>query len=539
MKPKFCTYRQVTSERDVTSTNFTNGEINMPFRLDSRTCWNPSKSFLKMRVKLFSGKDSLAALDLQASVAPNQYLGHSLFKQMYFQINGTNVSQIDDYCAQIGSLKSRMMYSDQQRKTLLSSTNFADADFNVRKNAVSRDGKDIGKDSYEFYRRNVIGLTDSGGTAITIASTFSLAVDTGILTIAVAVPDIRQIFQVGDIIEIDVGDLGTDIARHVVKSISTGASATTIRLDNVKTLAPGAATTLVNPVYLTRRKASRKLEDFEILFKPPMGIFDVDAFLPGADYVLKMQPHGSTLIKQYAVESLRNSQPRTVADASSATGNTDTYEFEVVSMELYICQGEIANPSESQDVGFSFQEIRAQMQNVTSNSLLNKTFTVNDNTKSLTLAFQSENAQSNDTRRSISKFAIANDEHLNLTRFYIQYNGVQLPNPIPDLDYSSGASLAPGVVDYTAQRYYESLLYSGQNYLDSVESLQDWQLSPYYHFKWPRSEGKEYTERVYVSCQFSTLTGRPNMILFDHFDRAFKLHIRNGRVQKVEVDTIN
>ena len=46
-------YQEVQPERDITGDNFANGQINFNFTLDNAAYWNPYRSFLKIRCKIY------------------------------------------------------------------------------------------------------------------------------------------------------------------------------------------------------------------------------------------------------------------------------------------------------------------------------------------------------------------------------------------------------------------------------------------------------------------------------------------------------
>lgn len=274
-----------------------------------------------------------------------------------------------------------------------------------------------------------------------------------------------------------------------------------------------------------RKKPSRRVDEFELIWKPPMGIWDLDEWICGKQK-LEITPHSSSVFQQYAIESLVN---------KTSAGNNPDFKFEIVDMLLYVYMGH-TNKSYSGSKQYMFSACRAQSQALTTNSLTDKTFIVNPNTHSLTVFYQDERASdSSETIYSRSKFKIEADRELNLTRYYIKYHGHFLPNPSADPSYVSGDAK-----DHTTQNYYEMLMYSGSGLLKSdIEDLNRWQeRGPFYHYKWPKSV-KESTERVYVSSQFSASFGvgrNPNVFLVDHFYRGFTLNIQNGIVKDVKPD---
>jgi hypothetical protein len=133
-------YQQYTPSRDVTGANCPNGSIHIPFQTSGLTWWNPSKSYLRFRVKLTkNGTDRLTVGD---NIGPNMNLCANLFQSMEFRVGGSNmVSQISSFVPQIDALQTRMSKSKAWLDSIGASTNFTQADLNSRVNEVSSNGR--------------------------------------------------------------------------------------------------------------------------------------------------------------------------------------------------------------------------------------------------------------------------------------------------------------------------------------------------------------------------------------------------------------
>jgi hypothetical protein len=313
-------------------------------------------------------------------------------------------------------------------------------------------------------------------------------------------------FVAGDVIEIEdvkyqVGDVPGDLALSILEL----------------PLATVAATANWSRI---RTKETRRATNIELIWKPPMGIFDVDDYICGK-WKIELTPVVASSLENYVVETVNNIQPGDTAI---------TYKFKVVDLMFYAYTGyDYGKKASNKSMPLSFIDCRAQSQNLTTTSLTDKTFVVNPSCEALTLFYQSENASSGDTSVSRSKLKIENDEELNLTRFYIKYGGYIRPSPIPDPSLT-------GTTDYISQNFYEQLMYSGQKLLNSdIEPLETWKKrGMFFHYRFPKR--KEKTERAYVSSQFSALTGRPQVFIVDHFRRNHKINIVDGYVKGVTVD---
>jgi hypothetical protein len=191
-------------------------------------------------------------------------------------------------------------------------------------------------------------------------------------------------------------------------------------------------------------------------------------------------------------------------------------------MQLYLYRVEA--PPLSGEVNYRFSECRCQSQNLTTESQSSKTFGVHPRTKSLTLAFQQPGAGDN-IRHSRSKFQFQSAGEANavlipgqeqggelkLNRYYLNFRGFSLPDPHGDI-------AAEARQDRIQQYYYENICLAGLGPHSSVESLEEWKARGiYFHHRFP--SGPESSSRVTVTTQFATLAVKPQVLLFDHWDK--------------------
>ncbi len=264
-----------------------------------------------------------------------------------------------------------------------------------------------------------------------------------------------------------------------------------------------------------RRKQSRRVKDYELIYKPSLGLFTIDDYLPG-NWKIELTPHTNLKFQRYAIESLLDKTP-----------DVD-YKLDIIDLQLYIWKGRVASPHNGME-DYDFTELRCQAQTITSASLLNKAFVVNKNSHTFTIAYQKPDA-GDDTRFSKTKFRMLNDFEKRISRYQLRINGETLPTPLPQIDTDAAANR-----DFATQQYYEQLNYNGTIYLDEPEGLKEWfERGPYYSYRLPKKLGAE-SNRLYVSQEFS-ITPPENFLLlvFDHYYSGFKLHLQNGLVSKCE-----
>jgi hypothetical protein len=586
-KVDYSRYEQVQCERDITSGNFVNGQQNWQFDTDGVKYWNPYRSYFRVRCQLTRGDGTeLLASD---DVAPNMFMMDNIYSQICAKCCGKEISSIQDYIAQVGALSRRMKISDSVLENM-DELMMSSPDIDKRFSNISSDGKLLDEEIIKpippdttiastvalpsgflgqggFPNMSILGIRANAQVAAgNVQQNHGVATSAGAFTVGGYLV-VGDSFVLGEhiyTVQTRIGDntavvtpcpnqdlaattwskKSGSVAQRTVTGVNTQFTTTIVSGDEleiegkrgffVESVTNDTTLLLRNDPNLTvaiattgdwrriRKRTTRQAGRFELIWKPPLGLFDVDSYLQGK-WKIEMLPIPSSSFKQYAVESLSNKQPGTTAL---------TYDFQIVSMLFYPCIGyKHGAISGSYNIPLSFMDCRAQSQNLTTNTLTDKTFVVNPNTRAITLAYQDELVASNQTDYSRSFFKIRNDEELNLQRFYIKFKGQILPNPIPDpskvdLDFT----------DYTAQNYYEQLMYSGAKpNKPDFEPLEKWKKrGAFYNYKFDSVSNK--SERCYVSSQFSALTASPQVFIFDHFLRSHVIKIVDGYAQDCRAD---
>ena len=76
-------YQEIQPERDVSGSNFSKGQINFNWTMDSSAYFNPFKSFLKIRFKLYKRVGSNdVSLTQDDGIGINMFLADCLFQQL-------------------------------------------------------------------------------------------------------------------------------------------------------------------------------------------------------------------------------------------------------------------------------------------------------------------------------------------------------------------------------------------------------------------------------------------------------------------------
>ncbi len=505
-------YREILNTRAIQE-NFSSGQINFRWELGENQSFNPSKSFIKFRCKLTKGDET--QLDREFGCAPNYYVCDNFFQQISQKINGITVSQMNDYVAQCSTLKNRMFRSQNRKESILSSTNYAQIYLDERINEVSKDGLKMNKIEYQYIPLSELGYESA-------VHEYSLAILNSRLTFVVAaghaLPDNTQIFKVGDYIRFNnnAGDkqyerivvVGANTLDFVAGTITQNKAVATLDAGEVAVLRPRPTESI---------SKSLRQNDIELIWKPCLGFWSINSFIPGCgSYDLELTPHATIELQKYAIESIINLEIGNLAA---------NFKFDIIDMRMYLYVN--VGLSISSEKVFTYEDIQCTSQNLTTNSLTSKIFSLHENNVGVTLAYQDSNV-GNDTSLSRSKFKIHNDEEQLLKRYYIKKGPYTLPDPLP-------TTINNDDVYQITQRYYENFGYSKTTHLSRFETLQEFiDAGPYFYYEFGKSDNRVNNIQIY--SQFGNLTlPYPQLLLFDHYICNLVLTSKDGRIRSISM----
>jgi hypothetical protein len=284
-------------------------------------------------------------------------------------------------------------------------------------------------------------------------------------------------------------------------------------------------------------KASRRLDNVEIIWVPPLSIFEIDHGIPGScSLEMTLNPETSNTYQTACLES------KSAAKTAGATAST--YKVSIVNLYFYtnIVNGDrISNMTYMLDL----DQIRCQTSLVTGAGPTQHPFHVSSSTRALTLAFQ-DSRTSSDTRASASRFKAYNtaytaDQETLLNRFYVNYSSNNYPSPDAEPLFVDGTGLALATLssDYLTNRFVDSNIYSGMYYSDGgTESIDEFlERGMYNHMITPR-DADDNSNRVIVNVGFSAAPDHLNVLLFDHSRQVAKITMVEGRVSDVILEDV-
>ena len=533
-------YDQIVPTRDISGGQFSGAPIVFRFENSGEKWWLPSKSYIRMRCKLTKA-DGTTPLTVSDDIAPNFGLASNLFQSMDFQIANKVVSRCTDYVAQVDALKKRLHKSKSWMDSIGASTNFWESDFKTRQQQVCSDGRlvtdVVNPPDMTVKNRMMLGFDENGATN---KNSMTYDTTTGLVTFAknggADLPDVSTIYPAGSYFCVISGQPTENIGNAIPhKVLSSTATTLTIAPSSLggdvaggSNITPNFGSNIIwgKVEYSYDDSAvqeARRVSEFELVFQPPMGIFDLKEALPLGQYTLNMNP-------QVASEVLKRSIESSLGAKTSAD-----FSFEVTSMNFYCATLEgprVDNLSYLLDL----KHTRCQAVDIDNREFGQKNLDVSSSTQQVTIAYQDIRAGS-DTRISSSKLRSYNTNvsvpvENTLNRWFFQYAGVSRPSPDYDGELSSGK-------DFTVQKYVDTQLNS-QAYYDvgGTEPIVEFhENGSYYHYQTPK-DGSDKSTRLTVSQQFSASTidiKNTRLLVFDHSSQVARIQIQDSRVVNVEL----
>ena len=562
-------YRQITATKDVTGQSFFQGAQQFRFETSGNTWFIPSMSYFRFRCQLLQTRRAnerphpvLSGQD----IAPNMGLAANLFKSVEVRLNGHTLERITERLPQIDALKTRMRNTGSWLDQVGKTTNFWEPDFYKRREQVCVDGYlpspssepvygpwltqvEAGFDIQHRlrYDRNTQVVEFDG--ADNVNHVLNIQHGPNALRMGDRLRHgelVLKILQIQDpthaLVEcVRAGPNGNvDVQEDVEAKEEEEEEEEEDEEDEVRR---GARGWFVQKLSSANNNTARGQSDFEIIWRPPLGFFDVEhAIPPGGEWMIEFNPENALDASKNVVESLLEDLPLALIG-----GQPNSFNFAVGEFFFYAYTLE-SDRFDHGDWFLDLQHTRCQLQNIPNNamSLTQKTFDVPGKTSALTLAFQDQGPTS-DTRYSQSKFKIRPAPHdrersstvegqdLMLERFFIQYGNEQ--KPVPDFDGMYTKSLADSTQrtnNHLVHRYVDSLMQANLFHTDGgAESFDDWiRRGPYYHFRWPK-DAMETSTRVTVNFKFGAAFAEGlehQVMLFSQWRTAYKITHRNGRI---------
>jgi len=181
--------------------------------------------------------------------------------------------------------------------------------------------------------------------------------------------------------------------------------------------------------------SSRRVDELEIIWQPPLSIFKVEYGIPVGQFELIMTPKNAS---QFPLSAIESTAPKVLGD----------FKFEVTDL-YFMCHQAQGPRVDTTQYMLDLAETRCQQVQLTSVSFSQRSFDVSPSTHALTVAFQ--DGRTDQTVFPASRLRWNNGQELQLQRLFLDYGGQQKPKPDADPKFDAR-------VDLTTQRYMETQL---------------------------------------------------------------------------------
>lgn len=253
------------------------------------------------------------------------------------------------------------------------------------------------------------------------------------------------------------------------------------------------------------------VKTFEIIYKPPLSVWDSKGALIPATYELVLVPN-----KDYLKTALKfdNEPAGLKIKVESMRLNLAMYEDSVVSDGSYF---------------MDLEEIRCQARDISSRTEgTNHTsnFLISPSTTAISAAFQDTRAPNNAAYET-GKFQLEGKTEKSVQHVQFKYAGQTFPQVRPD--YSGGTLL---------QLYHDFLTHSGSiNDVGGAESYVEFRdgLGLVSHYL-VRRDGLDRSTRCDIDYKIATAFANTNLMVFDHYTNRVRIDVVNGNIQNVQVE---
>ena len=539
-------FQGLQSLRAVSADKFADGEIVFRFTFGSSKFWLPNKSYLKMKLKLTDVDGT--RLSQAKSIAWAMNTVPLLFQASSYKIADQTVCSITENLPQIDSLKNRMYKSDGWLQSVGQSNNNWSHSYRKRaENMYMSGGVEIHNLNHYKKWADIVSESSIDSTAdeVTVSSIATGEYEIEFTDIAGGDLDLTLIkgISVGDVVQYESEDNATTSRRLKSMGVITKIETTKITflpaLDSHSLLAP--ANVIDNRLFemqLARHdyydeRGSLNAQEMEFIWYPTLSVFDsVKHAIPcaGTKHEFTLTPYPNSVFQKACIES--RGADKTYL--KSGVSGDDNFTMTVQDMRFYVLTCDSNRIEDNFDFLLDLNEIQCQSTPITSTQQ-QQSLDVIPSTNGITIAFQ-DSASLNDTRYPLSKFKIRDEIELNLTRYYIRYEG-QVPQPDGESELKRvGAGADLGRRDNLKDFYNRTKLYDGTLFMEQPESLEVYRSrGMYIYHPFPKTASSKNT-RVYVQVNFSSLDDadsnpqEPFLLLFSHYKKAVVLNVSNGRI---------
>jgi hypothetical protein len=484
----------VSCQRSVKGNQFSAGDQSFNFSISGSQRWSPSRSYFKARLKVTTDAVGATAPTQADRLALAEGFMNNMYNNAYCYIGNTDVSSLSQYIGQMGAVKTRLSKTKGWQDSVGKSCYGLNPNFEQRIQDVSSDGAKTPGERYNI---------TSAKLGFDVQNTVALTASTQVASFASgggpAVPDVRTIFNIGDVITINA-------LTFVITGIT---GATTIKLAGI--LADLAATTAFSISRASKSYSNlARHHEIEVCFQPPIGIFSSESALPAGQYRLSLMPKNTS-----GIEALQ-----------SDLGTTGTVTVDEIFFQMAVFKDDKA--FDSGTYYLSLDEMNVQPRTLQSGGgQTSLNFTVPSSTFGLAVFTQGVEAGTT-TRLPPSKFhCVGSDASaLGLKSFQITYSNVSKPQ-------QNISSTFLNTQQYLTGRYNETFI-NADLYNLSCESLSDWVTrGPLLYYSWVKSSEDRSTE-LQLSMLYEAMEANSNVFVCSFYRNLLKITVDMGYITDVQ-----
>lgn len=509
---------EISCQKPISGSSFAQGMQQFIFSYGRPSAWIPSQSYFLMDVTVEGANANQPPLVSEA-LALVEDCGNAAYQSVYFISGGCVVDQVTNFVQQTSAVKHRIRKPESWFKALGAGAAAYNGSFTRRCEAISQFGSSPDPDNYIIYR------------ASPSATTVAIADNTGIVSYVGTAPD----FLVGDIL----------VITGVQYPLADQTHAETKSLNAVIATADW---------YILRRKALRTYKAKnrqQVIFQPPLGIFQSSEILPGGSFEFQLTPSAS--YKTLMIESTKN----VTATDDGVANSADHYKVTINNLRFYAAMCKESIPDTTKQL--FLMEYFVQSKQLTTGSM-NLQFSVPPTTNALMVFAQSTAAGTGGANsmypvtRFVSSSTTNVDFDLTLQNIQISYANKSLPMNPWQSNFSEGTSAGPPSVvaypiigstcdDRLIQWYYQGFIDTSQlNREGGVEDLQLWlNRGPIFKFSFDRDSQDRSTEvNLIISYSgganaYDASATPTNIFLVAQYIKPVELTFAGGMVTNVRV----
>lgn len=532
---------EVTCQKAVNSTNFSQGVQRFIWSTGRPSVWSPYRSYMRVRCRVTGAGGAALGGDtcpkLSECIALSENCVANAYSNAYFLGGGATISQITNFFGQASMVEARSTNSLGWSNSMGLGSYAWNGDFTSRCASISRSAMRTSGTKIATISTVLPGFSQSEGKEVISkpidlstaanANNASVAISTGgVLTLANG----ANFGTGGSPLVSGTAYLGSTLVVDGIR-YQLGAAADGTYL---VTPAPAVAVVATTNWYLVTRAttAARQAQNYiDVCFRPTgLGIWNYDGWLGAGDWQLALVPDSNYI----------NNMLQTI--------NGNTASVEIIDAQLYVCTMQMSIPDQVSTL--HLREYAVQTKPATGLSS-NLSFSVPPSSETLYVFLQSNTTGSTSVYPP-SRFTVANDLQNNIQSCQVTYANRSSPmtrwnsgfvapksttGAIPTADYTSNTGTATtDAQDLLAQLYTQSQMELGKaNDATGTETYNQWlQRGVLLAYNFVRDSSDRSTE-VQLNLTFnSDPTGLGvNVFLCAEYRKVVEITQSNGMITSV------